>query len=308
MMCVSTIALSYVELTLFRNGLNILPSYTNYFDLNAYTLGLSTAAVYIGGCLAGPLFGPLTDILGRRSALLWAAVLTLCAVVLQAAAQNIAMFVVARIGVGLGTAASGLTGPAYLAETLPNNRRAWGLGVFNDFYYVGEATRATVSRACPNVFPGGLIAAGITLGTSSLNSTWAWRIPSALQGLFSLICILIIPFLPESPRWLWHKGFHARARATLAATHRVQADADATLAEIAEALARERAAGQRPSVAETLRTPGARKRVLLACSAAVFSTIAGNVIASYYLGAASRPCRSGRPLIHAQARCSRTRA
>jgi len=35
---------------------------------------------------------------------------------------------------------------------------------------------------------------------------------------------------------------------------------------------------------EVFRTKNARKRVTLACSAAVFSTIAGNVIASYYLG------------------------
>jgi MFS family permease len=59
-------------------------------------------------------------------------------VIIQTASQHIAMFVVARILVGFGTAASGLTGPAYLAETLPSRQRAWGLGVFNDFYYVGQ--------------------------------------------------------------------------------------------------------------------------------------------------------------------------
>lgn len=35
---------------------------------------------------------------------------------------------------------------------------------------------------------------------------------------------------------------------------------------------------------QCFKTPSARRRILLACSAAVFSTIAGNVIASYYLG------------------------
>lgn len=30
------------------NGLNILPSYTDYFDLNAATTGLNTASVFIG--------------------------------------------------------------------------------------------------------------------------------------------------------------------------------------------------------------------------------------------------------------------
>jgi len=82
-------------------------------------------------------YGKVTDILGRRYALFWAAAMTLASVVLQTAAQNTAMFVVARILVGYGTSASTLTGPTYVAETLPYHRRAWGLGLLNDFYYVG---------------------------------------------------------------------------------------------------------------------------------------------------------------------------
>lgn len=43
------------------NGLNILPSYTDYFHLNAATTGLNTASVFIGG-----FFGPLVS--GTRTA------------------------------------------------------------------------------------------------------------------------------------------------------------------------------------------------------------------------------------------------
>ena len=119
------------------NGLNILPSYLDYFNLNTATTGLQTSAIFIGGCLAGLTWGKVTDALGRRPALFWAALITLVAVVLQTAAQDIAMFVIARVLVGFGTGASGLTGPAFLAETLPLHWRGWGLGIFNDCYYVG---------------------------------------------------------------------------------------------------------------------------------------------------------------------------
>jgi MFS family permease len=118
--------------------LNILPSYTNYFHLDTATLSLQTAALWIGGCLAGLTWGKVTDIIGRRPALFWAAVITIVAIVLQTAAQDIAMFVIARILVGFGTSASGLSGPVYLAETLPFHWRGWGLGIFNDCYYVGR--------------------------------------------------------------------------------------------------------------------------------------------------------------------------
>jgi len=100
-------------------------------------MSLATAALWIGGAIAGMTYGKVTDILGRRYALFWAAAMTLASVVLQTAAQNTAMFVVARVLVGYGTSASTLTGPTYVAETLPYHWRAWGLGLLNDFYYVG---------------------------------------------------------------------------------------------------------------------------------------------------------------------------
>lgn len=122
--------------------MNILPSYTEYFHLNTATMSLATAALWIGGAIAGLSYGQVTDILGRRQALFWAAVMTLLSVVLQTAAQNTAMFVIARVLVGYGTSASTLTGPTYLAETLPYQWRAWGLGVLNDCYYVGMVVPA----------------------------------------------------------------------------------------------------------------------------------------------------------------------
>ncbi|KAI7531317.1 MFS general substrate transporter [Hortaea werneckii] len=260
------------------NGLNILPEYTDYFHLTSATTGLQTSAVFIGGCIAGLCWGNVVDYAGRRQSLFWAAIITISAVILQTAAQNVAMckfkpqsytlfFVIARILIGFGTAASGCGGPPYLAETLPLHWRGWGLEIFNDCYYVG-----------------GLVAAGVTYGTAKLHSTWAWRAPSLVQGLFSLICIVILPFLPESPRWLAYRGHHDAAHTVLAQTY---ADGDrnspviiAALKEIIDTLEYEKSNKEKLC----FRTSSARRRLALACSAAVFSTISGNVIASYYLG------------------------
>lgn len=93
--------------------------------------------------------------IGRRYALFWAAVVTLLSVVLQTAAQNTAMFVIARILVGYGTSASTLTGPTYVAETLPYNWRAWGLGVLNDCYYVGMRFAYSLPTHTSNIKQGG---------------------------------------------------------------------------------------------------------------------------------------------------------
>ncbi|KAJ7069581.1 MFS sugar transporter-like protein [Mycena amicta] len=253
------------------NGLNILESYTDYFALNLVTNSLNTASVWIGGILAGLSFGRVTDVIGRRPALFWAAIITLVAVVIQTAAQNIAMFVAARILIGFGTTASALTGPTYLAETLPFKWRAWGLGIFNDAYYVG-----------------GLIAAGVTYGTSFMPSTWAWRIPSAVQGVFSIMCILILPYIPESPRWEAYQGRTENALRTVALTH-ANGDVNDPVVltqykEIIDTLEFEKSLPEPLSLKQMFKTPPARKRIVLSTSVAVFSTVAGNVIVSYYLG------------------------
>src|SRR5271163_302507 len=131
------------------NALNILPSYTDYFSLDTATLALNTASVWVGGCISGFFAGQLTDWVGRRPALFYAAIITVVGVILQSAAQNIAMFIAGRIIIGIGTGVSSVAAPTYLSETTPIEWRAFSLGIFYDFWYVG-----------------GLISAGVTFGTA----------------------------------------------------------------------------------------------------------------------------------------------
>jgi len=58
----------------------------------------------------------------------------------------------------------------------------------------------------------------------------------------------------------------------------------AAFKEIVDTIEYEKNVGETLSLVQMFNTPVARKRVALAVSAAVFSVIAGNVIASYYLG------------------------
>ena len=116
------------------NGLNILPSYYNYFELTPAILGLQTASVFIGSFVAAPFSGFVTDRLGRRPAIFWGSVVTLLGVILQASAQNTAMFTVARAILGGGTVFTGVGGAIYLTETFTPKYRAWGVGLLNNFY------------------------------------------------------------------------------------------------------------------------------------------------------------------------------
>lgn len=255
------------------NGVNILPSYLNYFHLDSRPelKGLNTASVFIGGFF-GPIWsGVIADRLGRRPAIFWGSLVTIVGIILQGAAQNIAMFVIARIILGWGSAISGVAGAVYLSETFPSRWRAWGVGLLNNCYYVGA-----------------LIAAVVTLGTSQWESTWAWRAPSLFQAIFSILSIVFLPFIPESPRWLVGQGLYEEARLAVAQTNSngdmTDAVSTAVYKQIVDTLDWEKKEGRSMSPKEIWKTPTARKRVLIGGSVGPFSCIAGNIIASYYLG------------------------
>ncbi|KAH7054637.1 MFS sugar transporter-like protein [Macrophomina phaseolina] len=266
--CISSATLGYDGSMM--SGLNILPAYTDYFALTPATTALNTATVYIGQVVPCFFYGAVSDRWGRKNAMALAAAITVVAVVLQTAAQNVAMFAVARIAIGVGNGATAIAGPTWLSECLPHRWRAWGLGLFYNFWYVG-----------------GLIASGITYGTGMMESTWAWRLPSAVQGFFSILCIFILPFVPESPRWLVYQDRMDEALHALALTHSDGDQADpATLVEfksICDTLKWEKESANM-TIKDIVDSPSRRKRLMLTISVAVFSMLSGNNIVSYYLG------------------------
>lgn len=135
---------------------------------------------------------------------------------------------------------------------------------------------------------GGLLSAGITYGTAEMQSTWAWRLPSAMQGFFSILCILILPFIPESPRWLIHKDRHDEAVEAIALAYSNGDQEDpivlAQYKEIVDTLNFERDNGDKMTMVQMLKSRGARKRTLLNVSVAIISMLSANNIISYYLG------------------------
>lgn len=103
-----------------------------------------------------------------------------------------------------------------------------------------------------------------------------------------MLCIIILPLIPESPRWLIYKGHYEEARIVVAQTN---ADGDpshpivlAVYKEIVDTLNWEKQEGRTMSPKEIFKSRVARKRLLIGASAGPFSCIAGNIIASYYLG------------------------
>lgn len=133
---------------------------------------------------------------------------------------------------------------------------------------------------------GAFVASWVTFGTFKMPSSWAWRIPSAIQGVPSVVQVFLIPFAPESPRWLIAKGRDEEALRTLAYYH---ADGNAQdplvqfeFAEIKGSIESERAQ-QRTDWLQLVRTPGNRRRMRVIIAIAFFSQWSGSGLVSYYL-------------------------
>lgn len=136
-----------------------------------------------------------------------------------------------------------------------------------------------------------MIAALVTLGSYNIGegySSWTWRLPSLIQGVFSIICISLLWFIPESPRWLAYQGLYEDAQEAVALAnnngdihHPVS---DAIYREIVDTIEWEKNEGKTLSWFEMFKGKTTRRRLLVGSSPGWITASVGNIIASYYLG------------------------
>lgn len=130
-----------------------------------------------------------------------------------------------------------------------------------------------------------------TFQTQNISSNWAWRIPSLIQGIFAIICMAILLFIPESPRWLIYQDRHDEALEIIAIAHSngnvTNVVTQTQFREIIDTLAYEKEAGKSLSYLEAVKGAPNRRRVLLCVSVAAIVMLSGANIITYipvYLG------------------------
>ncbi|KAG8848593.1 hypothetical protein FRB91_010690 [Serendipita sp. 411] len=252
------------------NGLQGVSYWDEYFHQpRGQTLGLMSAAYSLGCIVSLPFIPLIVDRGGRRLTIVVGSCIMLIGVALQTAAVNYVMFVLARATIGFGIPACIVSASSLIGELSYPKERTYLGSFFNASWFVGA-----------------IIAAGVTYGTFSMQSNWAWRIPSVLQAAPSLLQISFMWFLPESPRWLLSKGRDDEAYQILA-TYHAEGDQESEFvktefAQIKATLQIELENSKR-SWKEMIATPGMRKRVTIASFLGLFTQWSGNGMISYYL-------------------------
>lgn len=170
------------------NGLQSMKQWQSFYNTpTGARLGSLSNGVIFGQILAFPVAPWLCERTGRRFPIFLGSLLLVIGAILQCASQNYAMFLVSRMIIGFGGLIAVEPSPMLVSELAYPTHRAVLVGYYNNLWYLGAT-----------------LAAWVTYGTYFMgpNASWAWRLPSLLQGFLPLFQVLFIYFLPESPRWL----------------------------------------------------------------------------------------------------------
>lgn len=239
------------------------------FDLDSNIEGLNVAIINAGSVLGGLFAGQLCDRYGRRSGVAVSAVITVVAVAIQASAVHEAAFCVGRFLLGVAITVNGTAAPVWVMEMAHPRYR----GVLGGMYMANWYLAAT-------------IVSGISLGTYTFNSTWAWRGLSVGQLVPSLLSLMLLPFTPESPRWLISQDRHDEAFDLLVKIHgkgnRNDALVLAEFKEISDTLRYEKKTQSTWMGLFSPRSNFHRFGIVLALN--IFGEVAGNNIVSFYVG------------------------
>ena len=184
---------------------------TAYFHLNPIETGWAISSALVG-CLIGAFFSDfLSNKFGRRATMFITAILFILNSIGTALPTSFSMFVFFRIVGGIGVGIASMVVPMYIAEIAPPKRRG---------ALVGNYQLAIVIGIVVVYFVNYLIA---LQGDANWNLTIGWRWMFGSELVPSLLFLLFIFFIPESPRWLIQKGHTNKALAVL---HKINREED----------------------------------------------------------------------------------
>ena len=169
------------------------------WSLSDFMVG-QMVAMGLYGTIAGALFGGWpAERWGRKPTLFWIGVLYLICSIGSALAPDVQMLMFFRFLGGLGVGASSVVAPMYIAEIAPAERRGRLTAMFQF-----------------NIVLGILVAyfSNWVIGSTAPD---AWRWMLGIMAVPSVVYVVLVMLVPESPRWLiTHQNRVEEARQILA--------------------------------------------------------------------------------------------
>jgi SP family sugar:H+ symporter-like MFS transporter len=229
----------------------------NDFKLTPFLQGAIVASLLLGAMIGAACAGRLADRVGRRNLIIAAAVVFTGGALLAAFAPGVWVLIAARFIIGLAVGSAALVVPLYLAEIAPTEVRG-AIASLNQLMIV-----------C------GILAAFIV--NAILASSGNWRLMLGLAAVPSLILLVGMLFMPETPRYLVHAGEEEEAHEVLEELPGDEPPKE-RIEEIREVEQEEEETGLRG----LLRAKWVRPALLVATGLAVFQQFVGINTIIYY--------------------------
>ncbi|KAL4939228.1 hypothetical protein BDV06DRAFT_225199 [Aspergillus oleicola] len=244
-------------------------AYMNIEDAPA-TTGAMNSLFYVGGFF-GALFNAwFVDRFGRKASIGTACAIMVVSCALCAGSVHVAMFILFRFTTGWSCLMLLMSVPLWITEFAPPGYRGMLATI--------HAVMATF---------GYMLAAWVGIGFYYLQAENKWRGPLALACLPPLMNLVILPFIPESPRYLLISGKETAARAIIERRYvKASANPDSTqiaqteFARICAQLTQDRSLDASWKVVFV--RPSYRRRALIACSLLAFLYSSGTLTVTNY--------------------------
>jgi len=199
-----------------------ISSLEKQFHLNAIALGWLVSSALLG-CIVGAGFaGTLGDRYGRRMLLIVCALLFFLSGIGCAIAWSFYSLVVFRLMGGLAIGAASMLSPLYIAEFAPARIRGRMVALYQFAITVGILA-AYLSNAGLAKF-GTCVGSGGTEWWHRLFITEPWRSMLGAEAIPAAVFLVLLFFVPESPRWLVEQK---NTKGALAILTRISGDAAA---------------------------------------------------------------------------------
>ncbi|KAK9459721.1 high-affinity glucose transporter ght5 [Lipomyces oligophaga] len=160
---------------------------------------LTSSSIYIGDLLGALLSGPVNDRWGRKLTFWIASSCILAGGIVQVVDTHYeGIIVLGRILIGLGVGQFTVTSLLYMGEIAPVEIRGPALNMFQFLQSISQ-----------------FVAAGLTQGSNSMNSSLAYKLPMGGLIILPLLMYIGLLIIPESPVWYVAKGKIAEAEKAL---------------------------------------------------------------------------------------------
>lgn len=235
---------------------------------------------YVGSALIGSIIGVLiagitSDKLGRKVSLIFSAILFALSGVGCGLAQNINQLILYRIVGGLGIGMVSIISPMYISEIAVANYRGRLVAMYQLAITVGFLGAYLINFQLLQY----------SLATSVFNSSLlekvfvkeVWRAMLGMESAPAVLFLVVIFFIPESPRWLIMHGKSLKASAILKNINRDRQIAENEIHSIENQTLKQRSGGY-----ALLLKPPYLKTLLIGVAIAILGQFMGVNAVLYY--------------------------